>query len=104
VTKVVLRPQAEDDLAAIHDFIADQAGARIAERYLHRLEVAIFALSDFPSRGTLRPDIGRGVRTTGFERRVTLLFRVLESEVEILRVLYGGRNFEAILGGEADGV
>jgi toxin ParE1/3/4 len=97
VTKVVLRPDAEDDLVAIHDFIADEAGARIADGYLQRLEVAIFALSDFPSRGTLRPDIGQGVRTTGFERRVTLLFRVLESEVEVLRVLYGGRDLAGML-------
>ena len=100
MTKVVLRPDAEDDLVAIHDFIADEAGARIADGYLRRLEAAIFALSNFPSRGTLRPDIGQGVRMMGFERRVTLLFRVLGSEVEILRVLYGGR--EAILGGDPD--
>jgi hypothetical protein len=28
----------------------------------------------------------------GFERRVTILFRVGEERVEILRILYGGRD------------
>jgi plasmid stabilization system protein ParE len=30
----------------------------------------------------------------GFERRVTILFRVEEDRVEILRILYGGRDLE----------
>jgi len=30
----------------------------------------------------------------GFERRVTILFKVGKERVEILRILYGGRNLE----------
>lgn len=104
MTKVTLRPDAEDDLAAIYEFVADEAGAKIAHGYLLRIEAAILALADFPHRGTSRPDIGHGVRITGFERRVTLLFQVLEGEVEILRVLYGGRDLKAILGGDPEGI
>jgi plasmid stabilization system protein ParE len=33
----------------------------------------------------------------GFERRVTILFRVEEQRVEILRILYGGQNLEPVL-------
>jgi toxin ParE1/3/4 len=33
----------------------------------------------------------------GFERRVTILFRVVEERVEILRILYGGRDVETHL-------
>ena len=97
MTKVVLRPQAEDDLAAIYDFIADDAGARIADGYLQRLAVAIGALGSFPERGSLRPEIGEAVRSLGFERRVTLLFRLRKNEVEVLRVLYGGRDVDQAL-------
>lgn len=35
----------------------------------------------------------------GFERRVTIFYRVSE-EVEIVRVLYAGRDVEAALGEE----
>jgi len=33
----------------------------------------------------------------GFEHRVTILFRVGEERVEILRILYGGRDLGAEL-------
>jgi toxin ParE1/3/4 len=48
----------------------------------------------FPERGTRRDDLAPGVRTIGFERRVTIAFRVLEDAVEILAVAYAGRDFE----------
>lgn len=35
------------------------------------------------------------IRTTGFERRVTIAFTVAANAVTILRVLYGGRDLEA---------
>lgn len=52
------------------------------------------ALEHFPERGTKRDDILKGLRTIGFERRVTIAFRVLKTRVEIVTVAYGGRNFE----------
>jgi len=54
-------------------------------------------LADFPERGTKRDDILPGLRTIGFERRVTIAFRVQETRVEIVTVAYGGRNFERTL-------
>jgi toxin ParE1/3/4 len=38
-----------------------------------------------------------GLRTIGFERRVTIAFRVLKSRVEIVAIAYGGRDFESEL-------
>ncbi len=35
-----------------------------------------------------------GLRTVGFERRVTIAFRVLKTEVEIVTIAYAGRHFE----------
>ena len=51
----------------------------------------------FPERGTRRDDIASGLRTVGFERRVTIAFRVLDRGVEIVAVAYGGREFESRL-------
>lgn len=59
----------------------------------------IFALSrrHAPLRGTPRDDIKPGLRIVGFERRAVIAFRVKRSEVVIVRIFYGGRDYERIL-------
>ncbi len=96
--KVYFRPKAEADLAALYDYIADHAGPEIAARYLDRIEEACMKLAHFPERGTQRPDIMPGLRTIGFERRVTIAFRVLKARVEIVTIAYAGRDFENDVG------
>lgn len=48
-------------------------------------------------RGHHRNDIRPGLRIVGFERRVTIAFCVDESAVTILRVFYGGRDWEPLV-------
>ncbi len=48
-------------------------------------------------RGTLRDDIRPGLRTVGFERRMTIAFHVESKRVVIDRVLYAGRDIRAAL-------
>jgi toxin ParE1/3/4 len=55
------------------------------------------ALETSPARGTRRDDIRPGLRTVGFERRATIAFRIVGREVVIIRIFYGGRDFERIL-------
>jgi len=55
------------------------------------------ALATFPERGTIRDDLAPGLRTMGFERRVTIAFRVLDQVVEIVAIAYAGRDFESEL-------
>lgn len=57
-----------------------------------RVETACQQLRDFPERGTRRDDISPGLRTIGFERRVKIAFRVVLEEVEIVAILYAGRD------------
>ncbi|WP_271503545.1 type II toxin-antitoxin system RelE/ParE family toxin [Bradyrhizobium sp. CCBAU 11357] len=92
--KVVFRPEAEADLVSLYEYIAERAGYRIAGGYIDRIEKACMALATFPKRGTGRDDLLPGLRTVGFERRVTIAFRVLKSEVEIVTIAYAGRHFE----------
>lgn len=101
--KVYFRPNAEADLAALYEYIADHAGPEIAGRYLNRIEEACMRLSHFPERGTQRSDIMAGLRTIGFERRVTIAFRVLKTRVEIVAIAYAGRQFETDLGKPDEG-
>src|SRR5206468_12471014 len=100
--KVSFRPQAEADLFGLYGYIAEQAGNEIAGGYIDRIEAACMALEIFPERGTRRDDILPGLRTVGFERRATLVFRVTKVEVVILRVFYGGQDYERVLRHLAD--
>jgi toxin ParE1/3/4 len=71
-----------------------QAGRAVASDYIDRIEAACMALEVFSQRGRRRDDIWPGIRTMGFERRATIAFRVLENEVVIVRIFYGGQDYE----------
>jgi toxin ParE1/3/4 len=95
--KISFRPQAEADLFDLYRYIAAQSGHQVAGQYIDRIETACLALERFPERGTRRDDIRPGLRTVGFERSATIAFRVVRREVVIVRVFYGGRDFERIM-------
>jgi toxin ParE1/3/4 len=86
------------DLDALFCYIAEKASPEIADGYIARIERLCLSLESFPQRGTSIPGRVPGLRTMGFERRVTVLFRVSKGRVDILRILYGGRNLEPLLG------
>ncbi|WP_407156261.1 type II toxin-antitoxin system RelE/ParE family toxin [Bradyrhizobium sp. STM 3557] len=73
--RVVFRPEAEADLIGLYDYIAERSGHQIAGGYIDRIEEACMALSTFAKRGRRRDDILPGLRTIGFERRVTIAYR-----------------------------
>ena len=95
--KVYFRPQAEADLIALYKYIASEAGVAVAGGYIDRIEAACMKLATFPERGTRRDDILPGLRTIGFEKRVTIAFRVLKIRVVIVTIAYGGRDFASAL-------
>ena len=100
--EVRLLPAARDDLKQLYDYIADDSGTRVADRYIDRIEMACAGLSMFSSRGTRRDDLGLGFRSIGFERRATIVFSVGDDEVTIIRIFYGGQDFEAAFGDEPE--
>jgi toxin ParE1/3/4 len=95
--EVSFRPQAEADLFRLYSFIAGDAGRQVAGASIERIEAACMALEAFPERGTRRDDIRPGLRTMGFERRATIVFQVMAAEVVIVRIFYGGQDFERAL-------
>jgi len=60
------------------------------------------SLEVFLERGTLRDELGAGLRTIGFERRATVVFRVSEDAVEVLHIAYGGRDLVALVAENPD--
>lgn len=83
---------AVDDLDALFCYIAERSSLEIADGYLARIERLSSSLETLPWRGTAVIGKVSGLRTMGFERRATILFRVGEDKVEILRVYYGGQD------------
>jgi len=94
---VTFAPEARDDLLALYDWIADAADAQTAINYIDRLETYCMGFSHASERGQLRDDIRPNLRITGFERRMTIAFSVDTERVVILRIFYGGRDWEADL-------
>jgi toxin ParE1/3/4 len=92
--EVSFRPEAEADLIALYRYISDRSGAVRAGDYT-RIEAACMGLATFPQRGTKRDDLAPGIRTIGFERRATIAFRVEDDSVQIVRIFYAGRDYEA---------
>jgi len=94
---VVFREEAENDLTELALYVASQSGTVVANRYLDRIYAACAGLAHFPERGRPRDDLLPGLRTIGFERRATIVYRVLKARVEIVTIAYGGRDFEGAL-------
>jgi toxin ParE1/3/4 len=95
--EVRFRPSARADLFNLYSYIAKRSGRDRAGKYIDRIEAACLRLGSFPQRGTRQEELGPGLRTIGFERRVTILFRVTPDMVEIVRVLCGGRDLKEAL-------
>jgi toxin ParE1/3/4 len=95
IYRVLFSSEARDDLKNLYLYIADRAGDGRALAYVERIEAYCEKFSHFPERGTRRDDLFPGLRIVGFERRITLAFLVETDRVIFLRVLYGGRDFDA---------
>lgn len=93
---VVFTPLAERQMDQLHAYISEHAGERIADGYIERIVAFCRGLSTFPQRGARRDDILPGLRTLGFERRVTIAFIVEPGAILIEGVFYGGQDFEAV--------
>ena len=91
--EVILSPEALDDLKRLHDWMAMRAGTQTALAYIGRIETHCHGFEFGGERGTRRDDICLGLRTAGFERRVTLAFIVTADRVTFVRVFYGGRDW-----------
>jgi toxin ParE1/3/4 len=93
---VVWRPDAQADLLALYDWIAERADPGTAYAYTSGIEEHAQRLAQFPHRGTPRDDLVPGLRTVPYRRRVTIAYRVLEDRVEVLRLVHAGQDWEGM--------
>ena len=94
--KVVTSDKAEADLEAIADLIAEDSPLR-AITFVQELRAACLGLERNPARSqhiSRRPHAGIRRRVHG---PYLIFYRVEDSQVTILRVLHGARDYEAVL-------
>lgn len=91
---VIYAPEAGGDLDRIYDIIAEASSAATANRYDQRIRAFCERLEYGSERGTRCDDVRPELRVIGFERRVTVAFIVEFERVVILRVFYGGADWQ----------
>lgn len=101
---VVKRPEAEDDLLEIFVFIGRKS-VRAANRFLRAADQAMEQLAEMPALGgkcessnTVLSQLR--VRTIPRFRNYLILYRPLPDGVEIVRVVFGGRDLESLFEAE----
>jgi len=66
---------ASADLISIRDYIAKARGKEFAAAFAQRIVDYCESFAALPHRGTRRDDIAPGLRTVGWRRTVTSLFK-----------------------------
>lgn len=99
--RIQYAPEAERHLNEIDDWIAMNATADIARRFISAILEHIDGILLFPFAGKSRDDIRPGIRTTTFRKRTLVAYEVDESSselvVNVIGVFHGGQNWEAAL-------
>ena len=66
----------------------------VAFNYVDRIEAFCYGLDLASERGSRRDDIRPGLRVLGFERRLTIAIAVTPDQITVLRLFYGGQDWE----------
>jgi toxin ParE1/3/4 len=92
-----LAPRAEADLDDIWWYIATESGSvEIARRHVATLTSRFLLLARHPRLGRARDgDLGAGRRSYPVDRYI-IVYRIDGNDVEILRVVHGSRDLEAL--------
>jgi toxin ParE1/3/4 len=91
---VIYTEEAACDLDWIYDTVAVGSSPTIAARYEASIREFCERLDFASERGSQRDDVRKGLRVIGFKRRVTIAFVVEADCVAILRIFYGGADWE----------
>ena len=92
---LVYSGKARDDLEGILRYIsADNPHA--ARRLVTDIENRCEGLRSFPEMGVERPDLFAGLRISPF-RRAVIAYRILPGRIRIVRILYGGQDYAALM-------
>ncbi|MGO9177343.1 MAG: type II toxin-antitoxin system RelE/ParE family toxin [Desulfobaccales bacterium] len=91
---IIRRPLARSDLSEIWDYIADDNETR-ADAFVDIIDQKFQALASYPNMGRSRDELEEGPGSFPVGRQV-IFYRVIAEGVEIIRVLHGSRDLDAI--------
>jgi toxin ParE1/3/4 len=91
---IIKRPRARSDLSEIWDYIAEDNDTR-ADAFVDLIDQKFQALAGHPHLGRSRDELEEGLRSFPVGRYV-VFYRVIPAGVEIVRVLHGSRDLNAI--------
>ena len=94
---VVFSPEAETQIVALYEYLANHASPTTAESYTNAIVEHCEQLGEMPLVGIARDDIRRGMRTAVFRKRVVIAYSVTAKAVTILAIFYGGQDYESLL-------
>ena len=93
--RVLRKPLARADLLDIWNYVADDSPAK-ADRLLDSIDKRCQTLSRFPKMGRVRNELGPSLRSFPVGNYV-IFYREVSKGIEIIRVLHGARDIEAII-------
>ncbi len=94
MARVVVRPQADDDLLEIAAYIArDDLAA--AERLIDAIDSKFQLLANSPGLGRRRVELAPGLRSLPFGNYV-VFYRPLADGIEVVRVLHAKRDLKRL--------
>ena len=91
---IIKRPLAEQDLLDIWEFIAEDSLDR-ADEFLDRLEGKLQTLALNSGMGRRREELLTGLRSFPSDNYI-VFYREIEGGIDVIRILHGSRDFEAI--------
>ena len=96
----VVAPAAQDDLLVIWHYYAEEKGdPDLADRMVGEVVSAFHALAKMPGIGHLRSDLSEEPLRFWTVRKYLIIYRSETAPLEIVRVLHGARDVQAIIGG-----
>ena len=99
---VIWSPEALDDIDQLWDYYAEAAGGGTADRILRQIGQAVAVIEDFPLAGRARDEIRSGLRSLAVAPQI-VFYRLKDDRAEIVRVLDGRRDVEAIFSKDENG-
>jgi toxin ParE1/3/4 len=90
-----LSPQAELELEAVGDHIAEDSPAN-AQRFIERLTGKFVMLGRNPNIGRARPELRPDLRSFPYGAYL-ILYRAVADGVEIVRVVHAARNLDDLI-------
>ena len=101
--QITRAPQARREIMQVADYFAEKSGYNISEKFLRAVDKMFWQIADMPGIGTLRdydnPKFA-GMRMLPIQKfsKYLIFYRTTETTIEILRVLHGARDLQAIFG------